>query len=504
MAHDDRTTTAVSEPATPGPTVATHATADAAAPAGRRRPTRRTASAYAGLVVVLAVSLLAPSGTDASYGWWSLLPAVTLFAFVLTTHRVIEGFLWSGLLATVIIYRGSVATAWFDALFGQITDADNAGLLVRLAAIGGLIGVFERTGLATSFARAAGRLARGPRTAGIVTVVLTLLLSNDSYVSASGVTVSLAPVNRRFGLPRTFTASLVRTAGETANTLNPIGTTPVLVAGLLVAAGYGTDQLSTYLGVLPYLFHSMAAVVIALLLAARVLPVVGPLRADFRAAAADPAQAAAGTGRLPHALNFLAPVVVVIATSLTTGNIELGFLLGILLTGALLVVQGWTTIAGYVDTVIEGMKDIFPLILLMALAFVLVHGISTLNFTEFVVQHVDGAIAPQWLPLIIFAIFAVTEMLVTLNWSLYILMVPVLVQLCAQTGASVPATVAAVLSAGTLGISAAISSDVGLLTASSARIPLYRHWITNLPYQVAAAAVAAAGFVVVGLLGVTG
>ena len=63
-------------------------------------------------------------------------------------------------------------------------------------------------------------------------------------------------------------------------------------------------------------------------------------------------------------------------------------------------------------------------------------------------------------------------------------------------------TVAALLSAGTLGIAAAISSDVGMLTASSTQVPLYRHWITNLPYNLAAAAIALVGFAIVGIMGI--
>lgn len=466
---------------------------------------QRTIAGYSGLAVIVLLSLLAPSGEDASYGWWSLLPAVTLFGFVLTTHRVLEGFIWSGALAILMIHRGDFATAWMDALYGQVTDPDNMSLLVLLVAIGGLLGVFEQMGLASSFARAASRLARGPRAAGLTTAVSALLLSNDSYLSTSGVGVSMAPLNRRYGLPRTFTASILRSTGEPGTTLNPIGSTSALIAGLTVAAGYGVSEMGTYLEIMPFLFYSIAAVLIGLLLGARLIPVFGPLRRDFQTMAAKDDHAEDESGKkLPNFLNFLAPIAVVVIATLVFGQIQLGFILAIVVTGVLLVLQRHTTIAEYVDATVEGMKDIFSLVLLMALAFVLVHGISTLGFTEFVIDGVSGFIAPQWLPLIIFAVFGATEMLVTLNWSLYILLVPVLVQLSTQIGANTPATVAALLSAGTFGIAAAISSDVGLLAASSTRVPLYRHWITNLPYQLIAAGVALAGFVVVGLLGIAG
>lgn len=508
-AHDPETVTGAPGPTgaqAAGPETTAYATAEHEHERRRRFSTKqRTVAAYAGLLVVFLASLLAPAGEGASYEWWSLLPAVTLFGFILTTHRVIEGFIWSGALAIFMVSRADFFTAWMDALYGQVTDPDNMSLLVLLVAIGGLLGVFEQMGLAASFARAASKLARGPRAAGLVTSISSLLLSNDSYLSASGVGVSMSPLNRRYGLPRTFTASVIRSTGEPGTTLNPIGSTSALIAGLLVAAGYGASELGAYLEVLPFLFYSMAAVLIGVLLSARIVPVFGPMKRDFAAVTDAPEADGADADRrkLPNFLNFLVPVAVVIATTLVLGQIQLGFILAIAVTGVLLVIQRFTTIAGYVDAVIDGMKDIFSLVILMALAFVLVHGISMLGFTDFVIEGVSGVIAPQWLPLVIFAAFGVTEMLVTLNWSLYILLVPVLVQLSAQVGASTPATVAALLSAGTFGVAAAISSDVGLLTASSTRVPLYRHWITNLPYQLIAAVVALGGFTVVGLVGVT-
>lgn len=476
-------------------------------PGQKRRPRTRTVAAYLGLLVIFALAFFAPSG-GADYGFWSLLPALTLFGFILTTHRVVEGFFWAGLLGTFMVHRTQIATAWMESLYSQLTDLDNLSLLVLLVCIGGLLGVFEQLGLAASFAQAASKLARGPRASGLVTSLSSLVLSNDSYLSASGVGVSMSPLNRRFGLSRSFTATIIRSTGETGTTLNPIGSTSVLIAGLLVAAGFGTagKELAAYLQVMPFLFYSMAAVIIGVLLSARVIPVFGPLKRDMDAAAhtVDEVEVEASQHRLPHFLNFLVPIAVVIFSTIFFGQIQLGFVLAILATGVLLVVQHHTTIADYVDTVIDGMKDIFSLVILMALAFVLVNSISELGFTEFVIEHVSGAIAPQWLPLVIFAVFGVTEMLVTLNWSLYILLVPVLVQLSGQVGASTPATVAALLSAGTFGISAAISSDVGLLTASSTRVTLYRHWITNLPYQVIAALIALIGFAVLGFVGMTG
>ncbi|QZN85480.1 Na+/H+ antiporter NhaC family protein [Cellulomonas sp. C5510] len=482
----------------------------------RRLGDRRTLLAYAGLAVIfLLVLAFAPQGEGATYGAWSLLPAGTLFIFILMTQQVLEGFIWASLLGAVMLARGAFFGFWIDRLFTEVAVADHLQLLVLLLLIGGLIGVFEHMGLAASFAEAAARLARGPKRSSLVTVVATGLLSNDSYLSTSGVGVSMTPVNKGFGLPRAYSAMLIRSTAEPACTLNPIGSTPVLVTGLLVTAGVvsADEQVSAYLHVLPYLFFSLAIVLVALLTAAGVLPMLSAMR---RAAAAEaqeeagqtagaeaagPSSATEPAGRAPHWLNMVASIAAVIVGMLITGSVQHAFIIALVVTGVVLLAQRLTSPSGYLDAVLEGMKDIFSLVLLMAIAYILVSFIADLDFAGFVIQHVSGVVAPAWLPLAVFLVFGVTELLVTLNWSLYILLIPVLVPLCEQTGANLWATVAALLSAGTWGLTASISSDVGLLTASSTEVGLFRHWITNLPYQAIAFVVAAAGFAVVGLVG---
>lgn len=504
-------------PAAPGTSPAP-GSAPAPEPAGRwtalrdRLTSRKTLIAYAGLALIFALVLMAaPHGEDAQYGAWSLLPAATLFAFILITQQVIEGFLWASVLGAVMVARGDFFGFWIDRLYSEVANSDNLWLLVLLLCIGGLIGVFEHLGLAASFAERAARLARGPRRSSLVTIVATALLSNDSYLSTSGVGVSMTPVNKDFGLSRAYSAMLIRSTAEPTCTLNPIGSTPVLVTGLLVTAGAvaADDQVGAYLHVLPYLFFSMAVVLVAVLAASGVLPVLGALRRgdDVASPVAAPAEAGPAPvatddrGRRPHWLNMVASIAAVIGGTIVLGDVQRAFLVALVVTGVLLIVQRLTTPSGYLDAVVEGMKDIFSLVMLMAIAFVLVSTIADLDFAGFVIDHVSGVVAAPWLPLVVFCVFGLTELLVTLNWSLYILLIPVLVTLSQQTGANMYATVAALVSAGTWGLTASISSDVGLLTASSTEVGLFRHWITNLPYQAVAFVLAALGFAVVGLVG---
>ena len=100
----------------------------------------------------------------------------------------------------------------------------------------------------------------------------------------------------------------------------------------------------------------------------------------------------------------------------------------------------------------------------------------------------------------IFLIFSTTEFLVTLNWSLYIMAIPILLEISQSVGANTPLTIAALISAGLWGATACITSDIGLLTAYSTKVKVYDHFKTKLPYCVMAWVISAIAYLVGGLI----
>lgn len=453
--------------------------------------------------VFVIVGVFAPTAGEV-YGPWSLLPPAVLFLFVLSTHRVIEGFLWGTLLAVFTFHHGNLLTGVTDGLFAQLTNPDNLWLIIVLLSIGALIGVLDHSGSSHAFGAWATRLARTSRAARIVSFAAPLALSNDAYLGTSTTGAAMTPVNERFGTPRPMTAYLVRSAAVPGSAFNPISTGSVFVAGLLVVNGYAVqgEELAAYVALIPFMFFPAATLLVALAVALGILRPLGAMRQAF----AEPAQtedADAGTTPEPRTtgvLYFFLPVLVLIVTAFTMGSIQPALFVTLAVTGLLYVARRVVTPEGYVEGALAGMRDMLPLAVIMATAFVLVDAISALGFTDYVISAIGGNISAAFLPVILFVLFGLTEFLVTLNWSLYLLAIPVVIPLSQQLGADPNLSIAALVCAGLWGVTACLTSDVGMLTAFSSRLSVYRHWITNLPYQLIAFVLAAAAFLVAGLV----
>ncbi len=94
------------------------------------------------LACFAAAAIFAPESQD-YYAAWAMLPAVAIFVFIILTKSVIEGFLWSGVLAVFIKYRWGFYLIYSDRIAGTITDPDNAYLIIVFLLLGVLITFFE-------------------------------------------------------------------------------------------------------------------------------------------------------------------------------------------------------------------------------------------------------------------------------------------------------------------------------------------------------------------------
>ncbi|WP_432515141.1 Na+/H+ antiporter NhaC family protein [Kineococcus sp. SYSU DK001] len=473
--------------------------------AGTGRRSRADLAVYGALALVFVlVAVLAPD-PGGRFGAWSLLPPAALFAFVLATRRVVEGFVWGSVLAVFLAHRGNLLAAFGDQLFTQLTTRDNLQLIVTLLSIGALVSVLDRSGLSRRFGTWASGLARSGRSASVVTLLASLVLSQDGYLSVSTSGAAMSGVNERLGRPRLFTAYLVRTGAVPGSAFNPLATGSVFVAGLLVVNGYvdADHQVSGYAGLIPYMFYPIAALLVGFLAASGVLPPLGGMRRAMRetptgnAPEQEPTVIADG-GRTPHLLNFFGLLAVLVGFTLALGSIQEALLVTLVVAAVALVVQRAFTPGSYLQAVVDGMKDMLELALIMTLAFVFVAALGETGFTGFIISGVSGNVPPQLLPGFIFVLFGITEFLVTLNWSLYLLALPVVIPLATGIGADEPLTIAALISAGLWGATACITSDIGLLTTFATKVEVFRHWVTNLPYQAIAWALAAVAFFVAG------
>lgn len=461
--------------------------------------THRNGLAYGILLVVFAA--VAFVGTDLN-GPWSLLPPVVLFSFVLITQRVVEGFIWGSVLAVFMLNGWGFIAAYNDSLFEQLTNADNLWLIITLLCIGGLVGVLEGSGLSVRFGRWVSGLAKTGRAASVTTLLASLFLAQDGYLSVATTGAAMTDANERLGRSRLFTAYLIRTGAVPGSAFNPLATGSVFVAGLLVINGYVQpgNEVAGYAQLIPFMFYPMAALLVAFLAAFGVIPPLGAMKKSMSTIPKIVVEEAEFGRREPRLFNFFIALALLITFTLMTGSIQMSLLITLALCAILLVAQKLFTPQSYLDTVIAGMQNNLSLALIMALAFIFVAALNEMGFTDFIIRGVSGNVPVALLPFLIFFLFGITEFLVTLNWSLYLLALPVVIPLAEQTGANPNLVIAALVSAGLWGATSCITSDVGLLNTYTTRVEPFKHWISNLPYQAIAWVIGAIAYLIAGVI----
>lgn len=139
--------------------------------------------------------------------------------------------------------------------------------------------------------------------------------------------------------------------------------------------------------------------------------------------------------------------------------------------------------------------------IMMGLGLILCNGLDSIGFVDFVVGAVGGLVSAKTLPIIIFVVFSATEMLVTFNYTLYLIAMPIVVALAQSCGANVPMVIAALVSTGVFGYMLAFSSDGGMLTcAACGNIDIYEQNTTQYPYVIIAWVLAAVAYLVGGFM----
>jgi Na+/H+ antiporter NhaC len=151
------------------------------------------------------------------------------------------------------------------------------------------------------------------------------------------------------------------------------------------------------------------------------------------------------------------------------------------------------------DTCTDGIKIMVPVLAMLLALFIFVEANDRIGLTEYVIQGVKPYMTATWLPVIIFVTMSAVSFATGSNWGVIAIAMPVAFPLAQAYDVSIPLVIGALLSASGFGSHACFYSDSTVLSAQGAGCDTYQHAITQLPYAVLAAAIAALFFVLAAL-----
>ncbi len=465
-----------------------------------------------------------PEGADAS--WLSLLPALVAIALAFATRQVILA-LFAGVISgsLVLLIQGSglgeanpITRFFFPALgsenFARI-------LVIYLWCLGGLVGIWEKTGGARHFADTiGGRIARGPRSSLLFGWLVGVLFHQGGTVSTVLAGTTVKPVTDRHRISHEELSYVVDSTASPVATVIPLNAWPAYVAGIVVGSipliPNSEAAYRFFLESIPYNFYALFAVGSTLLFSLGLLPWVGGRmrRARRRSRetgqldapeaepllAIEPSAPSAAVGYRPSLADFLVPIGTLLCVGILRYavtkelRIEEAFLSATLSAMVLARLRGMP-LAEVMNGFVRGCQSMTLGAVVLALAVSLKEVADALHTADFVVAAVAGRVPALALPAILTAVCMAIAFATGTSFGTYAVVFPVALPLAYALDPSsfyVHVCFGAVLGGAVYGDQCSPISDTTILSSMFTGCDLMDHVKTQLPLATAAAALGAA------------
>ena len=440
----------------------------------------------------------------------SLIPTAVVLAVAVATRRPVESLIAGALVGFVILAPRDPLTAFTDGMLAVMRNETVGWIILVCALFGGLITLLVRVGAAGRFGDAAAARIRSRSGSLAVTWLLGLLVFIDDYLNVLAVSSSVKRLTDRYRVSREMLAYVVDSTAAPVCILVPISTWAAYFAGLLEDTGWASPGrgLALYMDAVPYMLYAWAAVVLAVLVGIGVVPALGPMRkaerrardtgqvvlrgADEAALEGDTDPAAAERARSWH---FILPIVTLVAaTWLLDLDILKGVVVALGLTLALVVGSRLLRPRAALDASMAGVLTMIVPLATVFGGFLLKEVNDGLGLTAYLIETVQPLMTPRLLPAVTFLTMSFVAFATASFWGIFAVAIPIVLPLADAVGADMPLVLGALISASAFGSHACFYGDSTVLAARGAGCGVVEHALTQLPYALLAASLAAAGF----------
>ncbi len=468
------------------------------------------------------------------WGFWSLLPAVVAVMLCWLTREPVTSLLGG-------IVSGALVLGQYDltgaVLIPALATTNAASIFVLyLWLLGGLMGVWSRTGAAQAFAEFMTRhVVRGPRTAKLTAWMLGVIFFQGGTMSTVLVGTTVKPIADREKVSHEELSYIVDSTSSPIASQLAFNAWPGYVQAFIFVAGVSflateADRVQFFFMSVPFCLYAIFAVLGTFLLSVEKTPFLGPqMAAAMERARTTGALDAEGAAPLsaqelhashvpegygPHVLEFFLPlgtlIGVSIGTFVATGtpNVLWAFGIALLLAAGMALGRGMSLkdlIGGFHD----GIKGVVlgSVILLLAIT---IGGISTQTGGAVYLVELLGASIPYYLlPVLLQLLTMVVAFSTGTSWGTYAVAFPLAMPLAwAVAGANdlahpqffMTLCFAAVMDGSVYGDQCSPISDTTVLSSMCTGCDLMDHVRTQIPQASVAAGLAAIGWTMMAVL----
>jgi Na+/H+ antiporter NhaC len=497
--------------------------------------------------VLLAIGAVAAVGRfphyGEHYGVWSILPPLVAIVLAFATREVVSSLFIGVVLGAVISgeqWHSLPRDVVQEFLIPSIgSEAYALILLVYLWALGGLIGLWTRTGGAQMFAEWAGsKIVVGPRTAKLFAWVMGVIFHQGGTISTVLTGTTVRPVSDKHRVSHEELSYIVDSTASPAATLIPFNVWPIYVGGLVVGTIPPLETVSDSIGffftALPFNFYGWFAILLTLLFAIERMPflpgklwgdvplVVGrkmsgaivraretgqlnrpgsqPLSSDeltvvkvddgYRPGLIDffgPMGMLLGVAILPYLYTFF-----VLGSDQPTLLIAEAFLLAVL-AGLVIAIAKGMALKTAIAAVIDGCKGVTIGAIVLALAVTLKSVADAVGTAPYIIEITQGFLTPVIVPALFLALGMVIAFSTGTSWGTYAVLFPVAMPLAYAISPDpffLTLCFGAVLGGSVFGDQCSPISDTTILSSLATGSDLMDHVYTQIPLALTAAGLA--------------
>ncbi len=224
------------------------------------------------------------------FGVLTLLPPLVAIALAFITKNVILslfiGALTGGFLLSILnknVFSALIA-AFLDFVqraLSSLSDSWNAGIILQVLLIGGVINLVAKMGGAKAIAEALVKRAKTPRSAQLITWMLGILVFFDDYANSLIVGPMMRPVFDKMKISRERLAFIVDATAAPIAGIAIISTWIGLEVGLIrdgfLSVGQEVDAFGVFLSTIPFRFYNIL-MLFCVFITAYLLKDLGPMK----------------------------------------------------------------------------------------------------------------------------------------------------------------------------------------------------------------------------------
>lgn len=448
--------------------------------------------------------------------WLCLLPPIVIIVWAVITKKTFSALIIGVGLCYLLMDGTGFFAAGVDGMYSVLMDGDTVWVIALTIFIGVFIELVTNSGGVDALTQYILKVATTQRRTLLSTFVLGLCFFIGDVSNIGTVGAAMKKTSDRNKIPREALAYVLDSTAAPVCIMVPISSWGVFFAGIFMAEeslGFSGSAISNYVHVIPFMFYSMAAILVVALFSAGVLPKFGAMKKAYQRVESgghvysersavlnegDTEEELEGVAAW-KSLMFIIPLVILVIWAIRGMFME-GAMIAIAICCIMYIPLKIMTFSDFCKHCMNGFKNMISPAIIIVGAFMVRDALVAMGLPEYISGAVEGILSPAIFPAIAFVVVAVLSFTTGSNWGVPAVMVPIVVPVAISIGCNPYMILAAIGCGGCFGSHACFYSDATVFTSAVCKIDNMDHALSQLPYCLLAAGLAAIAFLTAGFI----